>query len=287
MTLMLDRSGRPASCLTATLHHLAIGTRDVIALGDFYRRALGYRIEVQGERRLARARNRRLMFVPGEANSLAGVGYAVPDVAELERLRARLAAAEWPCENGQTTFFKDAVTLHDPDGSQFSFGVPHPEASADMPQQLEARLQHVVVASRDPDRIVAFFTDVLGFTVSDTVVDEEHMVRTVFLRCSHEHHSFAVFKATEDRLDHHCYETTDWNMIRDWADYLARERITLQWGPGRHGPGNNLFVFVHDPDGNWVELSAELEIVAHDRPVGQWLHEERTLNSWGKGKLRS
>jgi catechol 2,3-dioxygenase len=36
-----------------------------------------------------------------------------------------------------------------------------------------------------------------------------------------------------------------------------------------------------------VEISAELERVTPDRPVGAWLHEERTLNSWGRGVLRS
>jgi len=45
-------------------------------------------------------------------------------------------------------------------------------------------------------------------------------------------------------------------------------RLPLEWGPGRHGPGNNLFVFVHDPEGNWIEISAELEQVTPDRPVG-------------------
>jgi hypothetical protein len=56
---------------------------------------------------------------------------------------------------------------------------------------------------------------------------------------------------------------------------------------GRHGPGNNLFLFFHDPDDNWIELSAEIEFCAIDRPIGTWPHEERTLNSWGSGLLRS
>jgi hypothetical protein len=68
---------------------------------------------------------------------------------------------------------------------------------------------------------------------------------------------------------------------------MAGERIPLKWGPGRHGPGNNLFFFIHDTDGNWVEISAELEVVKPDRAVGAWPHEERTLNRWGIGLLRS
>jgi hypothetical protein len=61
----------------------------------------------------------------------------------------------------------------------------------------------------------------------------------------------------------------------------------VQWGPGRCGHGNNLFVFVHDCNGDWVEISAELEIVSHERPIGAWKHEQRTLNSWGSAPLRS
>ena len=51
-------------------------------------------------------------------------------------------------------------------------------------------------------------------------------------------------------------------------------------------PGNNLFIFIVDPDGNWIEMSTELEEV-DDRPVKEWPHTERTLNLWGKGLLRA
>jgi len=60
----------------------------------------------------------------------------------------------------------------------------------------------------------------------------------------------------------------------------------LMWGPGRHGPGNNLFVFIEDIDGNWIEISAELETVI-GRPPKNWPQEERTLNLWGKAIMRS
>jgi hypothetical protein len=75
--------------------------------------------------------------------------------------------------------------------------------------------------------------------------------------------------------------------LRDWADHFSEAGFTLQWGPGRHGPGNNLFIFIHDPDDNWLEISAELEIVNEQRSIGVWPQAERTLNLWGKGHLRS
>jgi hypothetical protein len=57
------------------------------------------------------------------------------------------------------------------------------------------------------------------------------------------------------------------------------------WGPGRHGPGNNLFVFIEDPDGNWIEISAELEVI-YGRPAKEWPHAPYTLNQWGTAIMR-
>ena len=114
---------------------------------------------------------------------------------------------------------------------------------------------------------------------------------TCFMRSNHEHHSLACFYHDAPGLDgqgidHHSYEAGEWDTIRDWCDHLASKDIPLMWGPGRHGPGNNLFVFIADPDGNWIEISAELEVV-HDRPVKIWPHGERTLNQWGRAIMRS
>lgn len=279
---------RPKDCLTAALHHLVLASPDPEALASFYERNLGYRLEREGEIIIASGPQRRLVFASGPPNTLERASFALSDTDELDRLRRRIARRGWEAEDGPTPLFHDAVSLRDPDGALLSFGVPgaEPEPPAEK-GKLSARLQHVVRASRQPEPVVAFFTEVLGFTVSDNVLDGEGTLRTSFLRCSAEHHSFAVFKALQNRFDHHCYETANWNAIRDWADHFAAQRIPLRWGPGRHGPGNNLFVFVHDPDGNWVEISAELEIVDHNRAAGDWPHEERTLNAWGQGLLRS
>ncbi len=39
------------------------------------------------------------------------------------------------------------------------------------------------------------------------------------------------------------------------------------FGPGRHGPGNNLFFMVVDADRNRLEFSAELEITEASPPA--------------------
>jgi catechol 2,3-dioxygenase len=288
MEVSATTARRPATWLTATLHHLVIATPNPTALAEFYRVALRYEVTEQQGRIFATGLDRQLLFVPGTAKTLAGAGFAVADREELKRLRLRIEGCQWPYREGASPLLSDSISVCDPDGTEIIFGVakteetPIPETPA-----LLARLQHVVMSSRNPEQVVRFFIEVLGFRLSDNVVDAQGEVRTSFLRCSHEHHSFAVFKASEDRFDHHCYETKDWNQIRDWCDHMASNHILIQWGPGRHGPGNNLFMFVHDTDSNWVEISAELEVVSDERPVGRWPHQERTLNSWGRGLLRS
>jgi hypothetical protein len=49
------------------------------------------------------------------------------------------------------------------------------------------------------------------------------------------------------------------------TDRLTDEEVDGVWGPGRHGPGNNLFVFVDVPAGHHLELSAEMEMLHDDR----------------------
>ena len=283
MTIVTDRP------LAASLHHLALRSPDPQALAAFHERALGLTLRHTGRGILGEGPGRRTYFVPGEARSLSFAAYAVDDDEDLLALKARLTRAGWDFEalsEPTELFASGTLSLLDPDGNHLLFGraLPSPDPVG---TALPARLQHVVVASRDAARLSNFYQDVLGFKLSDNVVDEDSAIKTAFLRCSHEHHSFAVFQASTDRFDHHCYEAGDWGLIRDWGDHFAKQHVKVEWGPGRHGPGNNLFLFVHDIDGNWLEISAELEIVEADRPVGQWAHEQRTLNSWGSAPLRT
>src|SRR5262249_48867670 len=102
-----------------------------------------------------------------------------------------------------------------------------------------------------------------------------------------EHHVIAIFEASEYRHDHLSFETTDWTALRDWADRLSALGVPLVWGVGRHGPGNDTFFMVHDPDQNLAEISAELEVCGPERVEKLWPHEQRTLNLWGYAIMRS
>lgn len=274
----------PPPLWPANLHHLAIETLDVERMAAFYRTVLGTAgvAWMDGGAVLA-TRTRRMILLPGQPKRLRYAAFALADPDRLASFRRDLRA---PARAIQSPFFRDgAFAVADPDGNALAFGVPlaHEGLEPDLP----GRLQHVVVGSPDCPGLVRFYTEELGFQISDWVRNEGGEATACFLRSDSEHHSLAVFRTDQPRFDHHCYETNGWNDLRDWADHLSKHGHQISWGPGRHGPGDNLFMFVRDPDMNEIEISAELEHMDFGVPPREWPHEERTLNRWGRAYMRS
>lgn len=268
--------------LWARLSYLELGSEDPRRLANWYAAVFGMEVESRDSSYFCRGSSRVIVISPGRAKSVIAAGYALRDDAALSALMVRLNHAGINVAGSRN--LSTAVTFRDPSGNLFEFGLPPMAPSVN--KALPGRLQHVVFASDRAQEMVEFFTHVVGFRESDRVLDDAGKLRTSFMRSDNEHHSLAFFQAQECRLDHHCYEAADWAAIRDWGDHFASHNISVEWGPGRHGPGNNLFLFVYDVDGNWLEISAELEVVKGDHATGVWKHEERTLNSWGKAYLR-
>ncbi len=272
---------------SAYLHHLHFCSPQPARLAGFYSEAMDMvTSEPARELWLTSGPARRLLFSAGEAKKLASAGFAVRDREALQGLRTRAEEKGLkPTDAAALLFAPGSFQVRDPDGNAIVFGLAKEEEQVQT-RGIRGPLQHLTLASRDLAAIENFYAAGLGFGVSDRVVNEAGNVMTVFMRGNHEHHNLACFFQDRQGVDHHSYEAAEWDTIRDWADHLAKKNIPLMWGPGRHGPGNNLFLFIVDPDDNWIEISAELEVV-HDRPVKTWPHAERTLNLWGHGKLRA
>jgi catechol 2,3-dioxygenase-like lactoylglutathione lyase family enzyme len=212
--------------------------------------------------------------------------YAFDSRASLAAHRAALEAKRIPTiANPSALFDEGAHAVSDPDGNVVAFGL-RSRSSNDSNEPLPARLQHLAFRTPDPDRMVAFYES-LGFVVSDRVKDDEGVMRACFLRTDHEHHALALFRAADARFDHLSCETRDAGAVIAWADRMAGDGIPIHWGIGRHGPGNDVFFMVKDPDGNLVEISADIEVCEAARPAGTWRHEQRTLNLWGTAIMRS
>lgn len=271
--------------LGARLDHLCIQSPEPERLARFFERGFGMQAHPLGTRWQCTGPDRHVLIETGSVNKTAFFAYGFSTAARLIAFRTVLSKRGVALQASPSpSFDTSAFSVVDPDGNVVVFGA---RGGASGDDALPARLQHIVFRSPNIDAMVSFYSEALGFTVSDRVKDESGVLRACFMRTDLEHHALAVFRAPEAKLDHHSYETRDWNDIRRWADHLAERRIPIFWGVGRHGPGNDLFFMVKDPDDNLVEISAEIEQCAADRQEGLWPHEQRTLNVWGQAIMRS
>jgi catechol-2,3-dioxygenase len=154
------------------------------------------------------------------------------------------------------------------------------------------KLGHVAAFTSDLNLLQAFYQNLLGFKWSDTVADF-----FVFLRCNTDHHAANFMASTKYTGMHHvAYETRDLDHLQSLLDHLGRNSTRLEWGPGRHGPGHNIFTYHRDPDGNNIELFTQIDHMADEslgyfepRPWHEdfpqrpktWEADLATMNIWG------
>ena len=184
------------------------------------------------------------------------------------------------------------LSFRDPDGQALAVFEERDATRGDAASGIRPiKLGHVAFRVTDPGRATAFYTDVLGFRVSDWMGDF-----FAFLRCGPDHHTVNLLRSAAPRMHHLAFELRDWAHQKDACDALGRRRIPLLWGPGRHRVGHNLFTYPHDRDGQIVEFYAELDRMS-DEAAGAWdprpWHEETPLrprrwepdpflsNAWG------
>ena len=117
------------------------------------------------------------------------------------------------------------------------------------------KISHIVMHSPDHHAAVRFFTDVLGFKVSDWLGDF-----MAFLRCNEWHHRVA-FLPGPPCLNHVAYDMLGVDDMMRGVSRLRKQDVEIKWGPGRHTAGNNTFSYFVTPNGFAVEYSSELEQV--------------------------
>jgi catechol 2,3-dioxygenase-like lactoylglutathione lyase family enzyme len=140
------------------------------------------------------------------------------------------------------------------------------------------KLGHVVLGSTDQAASQRFFTDGLGFQVSDTVPG-----LAAFLRCSSDHHNVLVQQAPLAFLHHTSWQVDDVDEVGRGATAMLENDPTRHvWGLGRHHVGSNFFWYLKDPAGNFSEYYSDLDHIVDDQlwTPGVW-EGTRGLYSWG------
>jgi catechol 2,3-dioxygenase-like lactoylglutathione lyase family enzyme len=149
------------------------------------------------------------------------------------------------------------------------------------------KLGHVAHRVDDVHKTVKFYTEVMGFRVSDW-----HADHFAFLRCNADHHSVNFVYDAKPQLHHIAFEVKDWPEIHRACDFLARNNIQLVWGPGRHIIGHNVAAYHRNADTIRVELYCEMDQMK-DEVLGYFdprpWHQDRPQvpKKWPKDTLRN
>lgn len=231
--------------------------------------------------------------VTPQNSRLHHIAFEVDTDAELAALAARLNRSgieltlkprDGNPDMGDTLWFSD------PDGNSIEISVTADDLLSLPPTNNVSRrdggrarlrpyaLQHLAIRTTHMETMVDFYTEALGFDISDWLLRE-----CVWMRCNTDHHTLILMQGKPD-IDHIGFSIPAGSELLSWADYLSRQQRPILWGPGRHGAGNDLFLRFADAEGVHIELSSELQQY-FDRdvttPPRLWHSRSSALNLWG------
>lgn len=141
-----------------------------------------------------------------------------------------------------------------------------------------AKLGHLVYEVSDIERSTRFWTDVLGFVVSDR--NEQGMV---FLRSRTDHHSIALVPSKHPQrppadaglqMSHLAMEIDSLDALFAARTFFLEHGVRIAY-EGRRGPGCNIGIEFYDPDGYVFEIYYGMDQIGPDGRVRPATHYRR------------
>ncbi|MBC2668826.1 VOC family protein [Novosphingobium piscinae] len=205
---------------------------------------------------------------------------------ELAGLKTRVAAQGWPARPvvSQDPGGGHGIEVELPEGELLRFleetsnTAPIAGYSKASKRVMPVKLTHVVFNSADAEASGHAVEEVLGFRVSDRTRG------MVFVRCNDSHHSTAFARAGFASLNHIAFEMDDLDAVMRGIGWMRDHGFQPAWGPGRHGPGDNVYAYYIAPFGPVIEYSTAVEKVPADYRTGEpddWTWPEHRIDQWG------
>lgn len=191
------------------------------------------------------------------------------------RIERGVGAAEAPA-GGQS------IVVTDSEGRRFEIvqGDEQRQPDDPPPSDMPVRLAHTVLNCRDIQLAQRFLERAFGFVLAD---------RTrimAFMNCNDDHHSLALGDSDNNALNHVAFLMPSLDAVMRGGGRLKDAGFPAQWGPGRHGPGDNAFNYFVDPFGIVIEYTAEVEQIDdsyHPGGPSDWTWPAGRIDQWGIG----
>jgi catechol 2,3-dioxygenase-like lactoylglutathione lyase family enzyme len=272
-----------------SLHSHSLQVPDLAVAATFYA-DFGLEVGDQGEVGTVSCSGRdqeQIVLREGPSKNLQAVTFTVRP-GSLDELRTRLAEQGHPEVDGLPGR-GDGLWVRDPDGirvqlieaepagyrsyPQVAFNLGDRQERVDQARWLQLatpsprRLGHVIKFTPDLAATERFYLEVLGLKLSDRV---EGMLSFWNTGLGGDHHTFGAIQSSHPGIHHSSWEVADFDEMGMGAQKMAQCGHTLQWGLGRHTFGSNLFNYVQDPWGSWIEYFSEMDRITPDWEGKTW-----------------
>jgi 3,4-dihydroxy-9,10-secoandrosta-1,3,5(10)-triene-9,17-dione 4,5-dioxygenase len=236
----------------------------------------------------------RITVTPGDRDRLAYAGWELADDAALAALTDRLMEAG--C--GVTPATEDELAQRrvrgmswclDPSGirAEFFHTPVHDHVRFASPVGVRSfvtgdlGMGHIVLLASDVDASFAFYTDLLGFGVSDMMSLDGLPLR--FLHCNPRHHSLALAPHHTSRLAHFMVEVESLDEVGYCYDRCLRRDVAIAQTLGRHTNDHMVSFYLRAPRGYEIEYGCEGRRI----DVESWATSEITAPSfWGHHRVK-
>lgn len=256
----MDQSKRP--WFLKKMGHVALGVTDVDQSIDFYTRVCNLvMVERDGDGTAylrSQFEHHALELHPSSKAQLNHIAYETHSDDLTEQLKEWLeekgvTVTEAPLEPGR---LGKSIRFQDPNGTWIEVyrALERLEGIfSSGPYKIDG-LGHLTLLNKNIEKIEEFYRETACFRLSDRRAD-----KGAWMRCNANHHAIAFLPSDHTNLHHHAYELKSWEEIKHACDWFARQGVPIASGPLRHGVGNNIAIYIKDPDGFFVEYYCEME----------------------------
>jgi catechol 2,3-dioxygenase len=264
----IPRFAHPAPFQTTRASHVVLAVSDLARSRRFYVDALGLAVSDEHNgvlylRGVEEACHHSLVLKQDKSGpSAARIGFRVFTEDDLGRAKSFFESGNLPAALVDIPHQSPTLQVQDAVGTPLEFC-----ASMDTKPRLvvkfeefksgaPGRLDHFQILTPEVPRAAEFYA-ALGFRLSEYVaIDGTDDLVFVFLQRKGNPHDVVFANGAGPRLHHVAYTVADAQALIRLCDVVGNLGFggSVEHGPGRHGPGHALFVYLRDPDGHRIEF---------------------------------
>jgi catechol 2,3-dioxygenase-like lactoylglutathione lyase family enzyme len=239
-----------------------IGVNDIELTSRFYEEVWGLLIVAKAPRSThlrGSMSSYPILKLSQGVTGISRIVFQARNLAGLGALHERVSAAGLPVSSRVSRLDEPGEPYgfdsRDPEGRTISFAW----SSADVlregapPPDRFTKITHLNLNCGAYDTMRDYMTGVLGFRV----IDETRT--NGFFNCGVDHHCLVIARTpTAPTLNHIAFEMPNLDSMMRMCGTMREHGYPIEWGVGRHGPGDNVFAYFAGPEEMPIECTAEV-----------------------------